>query len=168
MSENWSYLIRGFWFVMWGRFAVISVGRTIGSGPCRGVEKEGQGLRSSDILGFRFLEGKIFHCWISYCKTVLVLFFKTVLLFMLLDQIFSSFHLSRINNDKFIAVKKNIRFNFESKGYSPTHLISTLPKRVNQNYFTENERIVNQSWEWLLDCSSVQTTICTDIKRWLI
>lgn len=81
--------------------------------------------------------------WVSYNKRLSLFYFSQlfVLLFMLLDQISACFHLSRINNDKFIAVKKNIRFNHESKSYSPTHLLSTLPKRVNQNSFTENERI---------------------------
>lgn len=81
-------------------------------------------------MGFEFLKGEIFILEFPTAKDSPMFYFsKTfILLFMLLDQISSCFHLSRINKDNFLAVKKNIRFNHESKNHSPTHLLSTLPK----------------------------------------
>lgn len=86
--------------------------------------------------------GRNIYSWVSYCKRLShVLFFKMfVLLFMLLGQISSCFHLSRINKNNFLAVKKNIRFNHESKSHSPSHLLSTLPKWANLNSFTEMKK----------------------------
>lgn len=86
--------------------------------------------------------GRNIYSWISYCKRLShVLFLKTfVLLFLLLGQISSCFHLSRINKDNFLAVKNNIRFNHESKSHSPTHLLATLPKWANLNSCTEMKK----------------------------
>lgn len=90
-------------------------------------------------MGFEFLEGEILFLSFLLRKTVHVLFFKTFT-FHALDQISSRFHFSRISNDKFLAVKKNIRFNHESKSHSPTYLLSTLPKGANLNSFTEMKK----------------------------
>lgn len=144
VSENWSYLISL-------EMCELRKASQVCSDQYSQQKAEGLAVRmrmkvkvwEQCNFGVWVFRGWNIYSWVSYSKRLShVLFFKTfVLLFILLGQISSCFHLSRINKDNSLAVKKNIRFNHEPKSHSsPPHLLSTFPKWANLNSFTEMKK----------------------------